>query len=1183
MGLSWSNSCWLFRVASFFVVCAAYTASGDIAKAQITPDSSLSPESSMLTPNVSIDGLPADRVDGGAIRGTSLFHSFREFNVGDGQRVLFANPGGIDNIFSRVTGTNPSTILGTLGVNGGANLFLINPNGVIFGPNARLDLRGSFLASTAQSIKFNDGIEFSTTNPSAPPLLTLNVPTGLQYGENPGRILVQGQGNELIMNQETGRVVQVNRTGGLEVDPGQTLALAGGEVVLEGGSLRAESGRVAVWSVQGEGLIGLTPTNPGWELSNQNVQNFQDIFLSQTAAIDTSGVGGGNIQMQGRRVALQDGSLILSLTRGDESGGTLSIRASESIEASGTAPNGEASNFFTETIGLGKAGDVEFNTKKLIFQNGAQVSSSTFSQGRGGNIIVNASELFEATGITATGNFVSGLFSIAQSSTGDGGTVKVTTKRLVLRDGAQVSATTFSLGRGGNVLVNASESVEAIGIAPITSSGLFAGSESAGNGGTVDITTGKLILLDGAQVSASTSNQGDGGNVLINAKELVEVTGIDQTVRIPSRLTAQTEGTGKGGTVDITTGKLILRDGGLISVTTFSQGDGGDIFVNAKELVEVTGINQTGRIPSRLTAQTEGTGKGGTVDITTGKLILQDGGLVTSRTTNAGIGGVVLVNARESVEVIGRSGNFISSLTAQTSGTGKGGTVIVNTGSLILLDGARVTASTSNQGDGGDILVNTGSLILLDGARLTASTSDQGNGGDILVNASEVMAVGFGSGLRVQTQGSGDGGTVTVNTGRFTASKGAQTLATVFENGTGKGGNINIEADDIQLTGTSENGEPTIVFANTLGKGDAGEIRVDTARLIVQDGAQIGVGTGTFSSGQGGNLFIKATDSIELIGTVPQIPNRQFFRDQSGQQFPSGLFTSSQGIGTAGKLRIETDKLTLRDAATISVNNQGLGDAGNLEVEARNLLLDNRAVLSATTTSGQGGNMTLKIADILLLRRNSQISTTAGIDQAGGDGGNILIDSGFIVAVPNENSDITANAFQGRGGNININARSIFNLEQRRSTPPNNTNDIDASSQFGLIGTVTINTPDIDPSRGLVQLPNNLTDASQQIVSSCNPGNAARRSSFTVTGRGGIARSPIEPFQGDVSTARWITLDTVDADKNSNVINESLPSSPAKIVEAQGWIVDKNGNVSLVAQVPNTTPRGLSVSSGTCS
>ncbi|WP_256973238.1 S-layer family protein [Nostoc sp. T09] len=1089
MGLIWSNWCCRFRVASFVAGCAAVCyASGDFALAQITPDSTLGAESSMLTPNVSIDGLPADRVDGGARRGASLFHSFQQFNVGDGQRVFFANPAGVENIFSRVTGTNPSAILGTLGVNGAANLFLLNPNGMIFGPNARLDLRGSFLASTARGIKFNDGIEFSTTDPSAPPLLTLNVPIGLQYGKDPGRILVQGQGNELRINQETGEVLEVNRTGGLEVEPHQTLALAGGEVVLEGGSLSAESGRVEVWSVQGESLLGLTSTNAGWELSDRGVQNFQDIRLSQAAAIDTSGARGGQIQIQGRRVALEDGSLVLSLTRGEGSGGTISIRASESIQASGTAPNGEASVFLTETTSVGKAGDVEINTGSLILLNGAQVSSGTFNLGSGGNIIVNARELVEAAGIAATGNFTSGLFSAANVSTGEGGTVKVTTKRLVLEDGAQISATTFSQGRGGNVVVSASESVEAMGIAPIGSSGLFAASVSTGEGGKVEINTSKLTLQNGAQVNATAFNEGNGGDVLVNAAEFVKVIGI--------------------------------------------------------------GI-EDGNIASSLGAQTLGSGNGGKVEINTRNLILQDGAQISAATEDRGRGGDVLVNASESVKVIGiaRNRNFPSSLAAQTRGTGDGGTVTINTGRLIIQDGARVTATTFKQG----------------------------RGGNVLVNASEsVETIGFGSGLRVQTQGAGDGGTLTVNTKRFLASKGAQTLATAFNNSTGNGGNIKIQASEVELIGTSDNGEPTIVFATARGTGDGGEIRIETARLILKQGAQIGAGT--FSSGRGGDVFVKASDSVELVGTVPQLANRDFFRDQSLQQFPSGLFTSSEDIGTAGKLRIETDRLTLRDGAEISVNNQEVGNAGNLEVVARNLLLDNKAALSATTKSGQGGNITLKIDDLLLLRRNSQISTTAGIDRAGGDGGNILIDSGLIVAIPNEDSDITANAYQGRGGNINITTQGIFGLEFRNFET--NLSDITASSEFGIAGVVNINILDVNPAQGLTELPTEIIDVSGLIAQDfCRV--VGKNSEFVVTGRGGLPSSPNEPLRAN---APWEDLRLIE---ESQPTAFTLPpaarseqpkikdNQPETIVEAQGWISSSNGNVLLTAKPVTVTFGGL--------
>ncbi|HEY9624387.1 MAG TPA: filamentous hemagglutinin N-terminal domain-containing protein, partial [Crinalium sp.] len=147
--------------------------------AQIVPDATLGHERSLVRGNITTDRGLIDRIDGGAIRGGNLFHSFSEFNVGTGQRVYFSNPDRITNIISRVTGRSRSDIDGTLGVLGNANLFLINPNGIVFGPNAQLDVNRSFVATTANSVLFPDGFAFSATNPTAPPLVTINSPLGL--------------------------------------------------------------------------------------------------------------------------------------------------------------------------------------------------------------------------------------------------------------------------------------------------------------------------------------------------------------------------------------------------------------------------------------------------------------------------------------------------------------------------------------------------------------------------------------------------------------------------------------------------------------------------------------------------------------------------------------------------------------------------------------------------------------------------------------------------------------------------------------------------------------------------------------------------------------------------------------------------------------------------------------------
>ena len=156
--------------------------------AQIIPDNTLGNKGSIVTPNINIKDSFADRIDGGTTIGANLFHSFSEFNVSDGQGVYFANPVGIENIFSRVTGSNRSNILGTLGVNGDANLFLINSNGIFFGSNASLDIGGSFLATTANAIQFGDRYFFSTTNPQNPSLLTVN-PSALFFSQlKPGNM-----------------------------------------------------------------------------------------------------------------------------------------------------------------------------------------------------------------------------------------------------------------------------------------------------------------------------------------------------------------------------------------------------------------------------------------------------------------------------------------------------------------------------------------------------------------------------------------------------------------------------------------------------------------------------------------------------------------------------------------------------------------------------------------------------------------------------------------------------------------------------------------------------------------------------------------------------------------------------------------------------------------------------------
>ncbi|NEQ24249.1 MAG: filamentous hemagglutinin N-terminal domain-containing protein, partial [Microcoleus sp. SIO2G3] len=359
------QSFWL--VGSFSLFWLATTSP---TPAQIVEDITL-PNPSIVTPNGS-----TSVITGGTQAGSNLFHSFGEFSVPTGEVVSFQQiDQAVENIISRVTGLSASTIDGLIevlqpsGTVSSANFFLINPNGIIFGSNASLNIGGSFLASTASSLNFADGTQFSATAPQATPLLTVSVPIGLQFGGTQGNILNQSQARNPI-----GIPV------GLRVRPDKTLALVGGNVSLDGGYLRTPGGRVELGGVAGAGVVGLNVDGDSLSLSFPDDIARADISLSNEAFVDVTGEGGGNVQVSGRRVTLTEGSAIQAYTLGSIPGGTLSINASESVELSGTTADGNFASglfSFSDFEATGAGSNIAIETGRLIVQDGAQILVST--------------------------------------------------------------------------------------------------------------------------------------------------------------------------------------------------------------------------------------------------------------------------------------------------------------------------------------------------------------------------------------------------------------------------------------------------------------------------------------------------------------------------------------------------------------------------------------------------------------------------------------------------------------------------------------------------------------------------------------------------------------------------------------------------------------------------------------
>ncbi|MEG5043427.1 S-layer family protein [Microcoleus sp. B4-C1] len=774
--------------------------------AQIIPDNTLGPESSRTVPDT-INNIPSDRITGGATRGVNLFHSLREFNIREGRGAYFENPSGITNIFTRVTGPNSSNILGTLGVLGNGNLFLINPKGIIFGPNARLDLRGSFIGLTADSIVFNNGFEFSSTNPQTSPLLTVNIPVGLRFRDNPGAIVNQSTALGKVNLPASAVPIPISDRVGLAVEPGQTLALIGGDIQLQGGNLTASGGQILLGSATSPGLVNFAMTageKGNLTLNYDNIQNFGNIQISDGSLINTSGIGGGRIELKGGNVALsnarlygltlgnidgrgidisaqklrvENGTQFSTLTLGDGAGGNINLRAADSVEMSGLGVDGyqqvvikylvsgTADPFdplfvlFNASAGAGSGGNITIDTGRLLFNNGVVGSGITFGGGRGGNLIIRANT-FEMVG--------SGINNgTAKESTGAGGSISVDVNRLIMRDGSLLGTTSYSSGPSGNINIKAAESVELSNTGPrtVVSTGISTLSiGSNGRAGNINVDTKRLTLSDGSAFTLGTGvligrflfsqEGGPAGNLTVRASESVEISGISQVltsgIQNASALTSGTLSSSRGGDIRIDTPSLTVRDGGIVSTSSLGSGDVGNITVNA-DRISVSGSGNNGLFVSTIDASVgkifgtnpNATANAGSLNLNADRLIVRDGATVTVQATGTGRAGNI---------------NIVANSIALDNKASIDGTTVSGTGANINLQARDIQLRRNSQittdagtSDGGNININSNILVALpqENSDITANARTAG-GGRVNINVPNVF--GFTAASREQVR-----------------------------------------------------------------------------------------------------------------------------------------------------------------------------------------------------------------------------------------------------------------------------------------------------------------------------------------------------------------------------------------------------------------------------------------------
>ena len=961
--------------------------------AQITPDNTLGAESSTIN-----HGALKDIINGGATRGTNLFHSFQEFNVDAGKSVYFANPTGIENILTRVTGGNVSNILGTLGVEGTANLFLINPNGIFFGNGASLDIRGSFTATTADSIKLGENGLFSATAPATSHLLNI-------------------QPEALFRNALRNQQAEIKSEGNLTV--GQNLTF-----------------------------------------------NADNLNLS------------GQIQ----------------------AGGNLNLKANHTISIDG-------GNINTDNYGTGQGGDINITTGSLYLTNASILSASTYGQGDAGTMKITATDSVKFDGRSYAAS------QVGTGAVGKAGGVDISTKSLELLGGSFLDASTLGQGDAGTVKITATDSVKFDG-------GSYAesrvGAGAVGNAGGVDISTKTLELLGGSFLSASTFGQGDAGTVKITATDAVKFDGNSS-----AGSQVQTGAVGKAGGVDISTKSLELLGGSELRANTFGQGDAGTVKITANTL------NITNN--STIKTNTSSSGNAGDILVNTSTLNLTNGGNIFAFTNGSGNGGTVTINALNSVNIGEGVQNFAPIISVETNNTGKAGDIIINSPNFTLSETARITATT------------------------TETATNQDYGGSITLNASKINLAGV-VGVFAETQGQAPAGTLKLNPYQnqpdLDITMFPNSILSASTSASGKGGDLQITApENINISGQGK------LAVESKGSGDAGNILITSQNLNLSDGVKISASTS--GSGKGGNIIVKVKDKITLDGTN------------------TGLFASTEkgSTGDSGSIDIDPQIFIIKNGAGIGVNSQGSGKGGDISVQAGTLTLDNKAFINAATASSQGGGITLQIKDLLFMRHHSNITATAGTDQSGGNGGNININSPFIVAVPYENNDITANAYLGKGGNINITTNQLFGLQYR----PQETalSDITASSEFGVSGNVEITTPGVDPTSGLTNLPTSLVDAESlnKDVCAIKDDKIAGGSSFIITGKGGLPADTHELISNSPAFVEWenISPNLTQVSTSPVKVTQKNTNHHPQIQQAQGWMVTPDGKVVLTADPEKVT------------
>ncbi|MGB7441472.1 MAG: filamentous hemagglutinin N-terminal domain-containing protein [Coleofasciculaceae cyanobacterium] len=1008
----------------------------------------------------------------------------------------------------------------------------------------------------AEDVVSFDGVsseEFSTDRP--------NTTAAISSIEKRGA----GQAGDIIIRARSVRLtnggdLQSNTIG--DGDAGDVRIFAREDVLISGEGRGRESKILSRVNESGRGNGGEIYIEAG------SISITDDAELRARAEGEEGENRGGDITLIARNTILLDDADVESSLDDDAAGQAGNIY----LEAPFISINND-SEVSAETEGLGNGGNIRVVAHNTLFLNDeSQLETATEGLGDGGNIHISAPLVT-----------ISDQASLEAATEGQGraGNVRLEVGQLIVRDEAEITASTFGDFDAGNILVEATDSVVVTNDALIFS-GVAPG--ATGNGGKIDIYTRSLSLTNGGRVQTGTfgdipavaGSQYASYNEAVQADNPVAYWRLDETggltaVDSVGNFNGTYRGNARAGVAGVS-GAAADFDGERGAIEVGRVAAGSELDIPSQTFTVEAWIRPNDSPPREQIYFSMHSANETRQSL---QLELDDDGSIDLAYFNDGLGG-----PRGTVE-FGEGWHHVVT-GYERDADGNGGV------SRIYVDGFQVDGSDNDgpfEGETPNLLIGSwrdiddqtfGGQIDEVAFYRTALSSDRVvahyySGQNSL--GVPLRADGANAGnIRVEAETvniSGVSPTYGISSGLFSGTEGQFS---------GRGGNIDVRTDSLTVENSG------VLSARTVNQSPGGNISVNANTVDVSGGGQLL--TSAFGSGDAGTINVNANQSLTVAGSDANFEQRtaEFGAENLDTDgAASGLFanTAANSTGNGGSVAVTAGEMVVRDGARVAVNSDGTGDGGDLEVEAGSLLLDNQGRLTAETASGDGGDIILRIDDSLILRRNSEISTTAGTQGAGGNGGDIKIKAGFIIAVPGENSDIAANAFEGDGGNIDITTDGIFGIEFRPKRTP--LSDITASSRFGLAGRVIINQLNIDPSRGLAELPSDLVDATKQVDRSCSANSAARRNSFVVTGRGGLPPKPTDNLESEVVVTNWVNLEN-EGDNTERVTSNgnSRFSSTRQIVEVQGWLKTAEGQVILTARSPEVLPSNSALSSPSC-